>query len=312
MTLETEALLSELQQRHGGELMRIEISHAAPLGRMRSWEAARPVVQWSREAKAHDRAFHRRRPRRARSPHLARPRPDRVLPGLPLCRLAGARGHARALPAGRAHRQHGAAVARRDHRRDREGACRRPGCRAAAFRRSLGLVGDGRAAAPPARARHSLYGHARRAVLCRGGRGARSRADAARPCAIGGADAHLGPRQRDAGRRDACGICRDRRGARDPSLGACARQGDRRTDAALWRRLSGRRGLARELARPAHRARDARHAAILARRGARAHRADPGRPHARRAISTRAASTPPTTTAAIGRSAPARVFRRRS
>ncbi len=47
VTLETEALLSELQQRHGGELMRIDISHAAPLGRMRSWEATRPVVQWS-------------------------------------------------------------------------------------------------------------------------------------------------------------------------------------------------------------------------------------------------------------------------
>jgi precorrin-6B C5,15-methyltransferase / cobalt-precorrin-6B C5,C15-methyltransferase len=47
VTLETEALLSELQHRHGGDLMRIEIAHAAPLGRMRSWEAARPVVQWS-------------------------------------------------------------------------------------------------------------------------------------------------------------------------------------------------------------------------------------------------------------------------
>jgi precorrin-6Y C5,15-methyltransferase (decarboxylating) len=47
VTLETEALLSSLQQRHGGELMRIEISHAAPLGRMRSWEATRPIVQWS-------------------------------------------------------------------------------------------------------------------------------------------------------------------------------------------------------------------------------------------------------------------------
>jgi precorrin-6Y C5,15-methyltransferase (decarboxylating) len=46
VTLETEALLSELQQRHGGELMRIDISHAAPLGRYRSWETARPVVQW--------------------------------------------------------------------------------------------------------------------------------------------------------------------------------------------------------------------------------------------------------------------------
>jgi precorrin-6B C5,15-methyltransferase / cobalt-precorrin-6B C5,C15-methyltransferase len=47
VTLETEAFLSSLHQRHGGELMRVEISHAAPLGRMRSWEASRPIVQWS-------------------------------------------------------------------------------------------------------------------------------------------------------------------------------------------------------------------------------------------------------------------------
>ncbi|OAF10609.1 precorrin-6Y methyltransferase [Bradyrhizobium centrolobii] len=47
VTLETEALLGELQQQHGGELMRVEIAHAGPLGRYRSWEAARPVVQWS-------------------------------------------------------------------------------------------------------------------------------------------------------------------------------------------------------------------------------------------------------------------------
>lgn len=47
VTLETEALLGELHQRHDGELMRVEIAHAAPLGRYRSWEAARPVVQWS-------------------------------------------------------------------------------------------------------------------------------------------------------------------------------------------------------------------------------------------------------------------------
>jgi precorrin-6Y C5,15-methyltransferase (decarboxylating) len=47
VTLETEALLGELHQRHGGELMRVEIANAAPLGRYRSWEALRPVVQWS-------------------------------------------------------------------------------------------------------------------------------------------------------------------------------------------------------------------------------------------------------------------------
>ncbi len=46
VTLDTEALLTELHGRHGGDLMRIEISHAAPLGRLRSWEASRPIVQW--------------------------------------------------------------------------------------------------------------------------------------------------------------------------------------------------------------------------------------------------------------------------
>lgn len=44
---ETEALLSGLQQRHGGELMRFEIALAEPLGRYRAWKAARPIVQWS-------------------------------------------------------------------------------------------------------------------------------------------------------------------------------------------------------------------------------------------------------------------------
>lgn len=47
VTLEAEALLAELHGRHGGELMRVEIAHAAALGRKRSWEAVRPVVQWS-------------------------------------------------------------------------------------------------------------------------------------------------------------------------------------------------------------------------------------------------------------------------
>lgn len=47
VTLETEALLGELHQRHGGELMRVEIAYAGPLGRYRSWEPVRPVVQWS-------------------------------------------------------------------------------------------------------------------------------------------------------------------------------------------------------------------------------------------------------------------------
>ncbi|GKQ49816.1 precorrin-6y C5,15-methyltransferase (decarboxylating) subunit CbiE [Bradyrhizobium sp. Ce-3] len=47
VTLETEALLSDLHQRRGGELMRVEIAHGESLGRYRSWKAARPIVQWS-------------------------------------------------------------------------------------------------------------------------------------------------------------------------------------------------------------------------------------------------------------------------
>ncbi|MGA2054723.1 MAG: precorrin-6y C5,15-methyltransferase (decarboxylating) subunit CbiE [Bradyrhizobium sp.] len=47
VTIETEALLSELHQRHGGELMRIEIAQAGQLGGYRAYEPARPVVQWS-------------------------------------------------------------------------------------------------------------------------------------------------------------------------------------------------------------------------------------------------------------------------
>lgn len=47
VTLETEALLATLQARHGGSLLRIDLAQAAPLGRMRGWQSARPVVQWS-------------------------------------------------------------------------------------------------------------------------------------------------------------------------------------------------------------------------------------------------------------------------
>ena len=47
VTLETQALLMALHQSHAGDLMRIDIAHAAPLGRYRSWEPARPIVQWS-------------------------------------------------------------------------------------------------------------------------------------------------------------------------------------------------------------------------------------------------------------------------
>lgn len=47
VTLETEALLAEAHADKGGTLMRFDIAQATPLGPMRGWSAARPIVQWS-------------------------------------------------------------------------------------------------------------------------------------------------------------------------------------------------------------------------------------------------------------------------
>lgn len=47
VTLETEALLTHAHAERGGDLMRIEISETAPIGRYRGWKAAYPLVQWS-------------------------------------------------------------------------------------------------------------------------------------------------------------------------------------------------------------------------------------------------------------------------
>ena len=59
---------------------------------------------------------------------------------------------------------------------------------------------------------------------------------------------------------NARGLRRDRRDARHPSVDPHPRQGRGRAAAALRRRLPGRRGLSRELARRAHHPRHARHA----------------------------------------------------
>ena len=47
VTLETEMLLAEWQARAGGNLLRIELAEATPLGRKRGWKSSYPVVQWS-------------------------------------------------------------------------------------------------------------------------------------------------------------------------------------------------------------------------------------------------------------------------
>ncbi len=47
VTLETETLLMQAHARHGGHLLKAEIAEVAPLGSMRGWARARPVIQWS-------------------------------------------------------------------------------------------------------------------------------------------------------------------------------------------------------------------------------------------------------------------------
>jgi precorrin-6Y C5,15-methyltransferase (decarboxylating) len=46
VTLESEALLADWQQRVGGELLRLELAAAAPIGPRRGWKANYPIVQW--------------------------------------------------------------------------------------------------------------------------------------------------------------------------------------------------------------------------------------------------------------------------
>lgn len=47
VTLEGEAALQRLYEAHGGELIRISVEHAEPIGGFLGWKPARPIVQWS-------------------------------------------------------------------------------------------------------------------------------------------------------------------------------------------------------------------------------------------------------------------------
>ncbi len=47
VTLESTALLAELQRAHGGELVELSVARAEPLGARMGWKPQRPVVQWS-------------------------------------------------------------------------------------------------------------------------------------------------------------------------------------------------------------------------------------------------------------------------
>ena len=47
VTLESEAVLMTLYHRHGGDLTRLSVARAAPVGAMTGWRPSMPVTQWS-------------------------------------------------------------------------------------------------------------------------------------------------------------------------------------------------------------------------------------------------------------------------
>lgn len=49
VTLESEALLAAAHRRHGGELVRLEVARAVPVGGFTGWRQAMPVTQWAVE-----------------------------------------------------------------------------------------------------------------------------------------------------------------------------------------------------------------------------------------------------------------------
>ncbi|MEU5980434.1 precorrin-6y C5,15-methyltransferase (decarboxylating) subunit CbiE [Streptomyces sp. NPDC047315] len=47
VTLESEAVLADAHRRHGGELVRLAVAHAVPVGGFTGWRQAMPVTQWA-------------------------------------------------------------------------------------------------------------------------------------------------------------------------------------------------------------------------------------------------------------------------
>ncbi|MGW1674885.1 precorrin-6y C5,15-methyltransferase (decarboxylating) subunit CbiE [Streptomyces sp. NPDC002324] len=47
VTLESEAVLAAAHRRHGGELVRLSVAHAVPVGGFTGWRQAMPVTQWA-------------------------------------------------------------------------------------------------------------------------------------------------------------------------------------------------------------------------------------------------------------------------
>jgi precorrin-6B C5,15-methyltransferase / cobalt-precorrin-6B C5,C15-methyltransferase len=46
VTIESETVLHRWQQAEGGELVKVAVSHAEPLGSFTTWRPALPVTQW--------------------------------------------------------------------------------------------------------------------------------------------------------------------------------------------------------------------------------------------------------------------------
>ena len=47
VTIETEALVLDWSARQGGDLLKIELSEPAAIGRKRGWRSSLPILQWS-------------------------------------------------------------------------------------------------------------------------------------------------------------------------------------------------------------------------------------------------------------------------
>jgi precorrin-6Y C5,15-methyltransferase (decarboxylating) len=47
VTLESEAVLVALYKRHGGELVKLQVNRAEPVGGLTGWRPLMPVTQWS-------------------------------------------------------------------------------------------------------------------------------------------------------------------------------------------------------------------------------------------------------------------------
>ena len=47
VTLESEALLLALHKEHGGQLVKLSVNRAQPIGGLTGWKPLMPVTQWS-------------------------------------------------------------------------------------------------------------------------------------------------------------------------------------------------------------------------------------------------------------------------